>query len=233
MKFCRSLDPCDDAQLQSLVIRFEFLRSVHSCHSAGEDQVILKELEQRLYKETQCASGLHEEHDDEAALFVTLREKVEHILRFPKDNHEERGAGKKELSEMMDEFSEHLFEHMENEEKNILPLVEKYFSVEDQDQLVRRAMAKVGYPSNASLSNTCHSSLVDLDAGWDGREDHRLSLRAIDVWRVWGEENGRWRKGGGEEGRKRVRQRCVCVCRMCPTCRMCERERRRRREARQ
>lgn len=112
-------------------------------HSAGEDQVILKELEQRIYNAQHTESHLHEQHDDEAEVFSILSTKVEEMIAVRNDKEGGRSSEKHALVKMMDAFAQHLYEHMDHEEKNIFPLVQQHFSIEDQDRLVRRAMAKV------------------------------------------------------------------------------------------
>eukprot|EP00178_Gracilaria_changii_P008532 TRINITY_DN2585_c0_g1_i1.p1 TRINITY_DN2585_c0_g1~~TRINITY_DN2585_c0_g1_i1.p1 ORF type:complete len:1137 (-),score=162.19 TRINITY_DN2585_c0_g1_i1:4777-8187(-) len=145
---CQSIDPSNARQMQNLSNRVQFLRKVHSHHSEGEESVLLKELHAKLTSSpnSSATATFHEEHDDEAALFDDFSSKLENFQRqclSPSKDQSGLQAIKHELFESVQALSSHLQGHMDEEETKMLPLLRKWFSLEDQDRMMRLVMAKV------------------------------------------------------------------------------------------
>lgn len=148
VSYCESMDIADQKQMQSLAARFEFLKRVHTCHSDGEEGVLLKELNVKL-QSSPCSDAhtFHEDHDDETVLFAEFASRLSDIQEKTRKLSADPGhvleSLKKELKGSVQGIADHLIEHMNEEETKLLPLVRKHFSVEDQDRMMRRVMAYV------------------------------------------------------------------------------------------
>lgn len=147
--YCCGIVVTDLKQLQSLATRMHFLRRVHSCHSDGEDTVLLKELNVKLAS-SPCgvdAVQLQEDHDDEEALFQQFELKVRRLQAEVRSSAQGCGpvpeSRKDELVRLVKAISDHIIGHMQGEETKILPLVQKHFSLADQDRIMRQVMGKV------------------------------------------------------------------------------------------
>ncbi|KAI0561230.1 hemerythrin-like protein [Gracilaria domingensis] len=146
--YCQSIDPSNAKQMQNLANRVQFLRKVHSHHSEGEESVLLKELHAKLNSssDSTTTAPFHEEHETETALFGDFSTKLENLQRqCMRDTENKAGlhVTKCELLKSVQKLSSHLQSHMDEEETNMLPLLRKWFSLEDQDRLMRLVMAKV------------------------------------------------------------------------------------------
>lgn len=144
----KSIDMADPKQLQTLAARFQFLERVHGYHSEGEESVLLKELHARIHgsPSSTTTNAFHEEHNDESVLFAQMSDKLSALrTRVCRVSPDETALQylKKELVDSVQAIADHLIEHMRGEETNLLPLVRQYFSLDDQDRLMRRVMAMV------------------------------------------------------------------------------------------
>lgn len=147
--YCQGIMVTDLKQLHSLAARMHFLRRVHSCHSDGEDTVLLKELNIKLAS-SPCgveAVQLQEDHDDEEALFREFELKVRKLQAEVRSSAQGCGSVQKsrkdELMRIVKAVSDHIIGHMKGEETEILPLVHKHFSLADQGRIMRQVMGKV------------------------------------------------------------------------------------------
>lgn len=150
VKYCESIDPAHFKQMRTLSSRLEFLRRIHRCHAAGEEAILFKELQAKIEARIDDNSGeailLHEDHDDEEVLFDQFAEQQAKLEATAQQNREDTEAlhsVKTKLIESVNEVSRHITSHMEKEESQLLPLVEQYFSIEDQDRMMRNVMAMV------------------------------------------------------------------------------------------
>lgn len=148
LSYCESLDPSHFKQMGTLAKRFHFLRRVHSCHAAGENAVLLKELQARLYSVRlfDAANELHEEHDDEEALFANFAEKQAELgmeARRVAGNAPAIRRLKQNLVKCARGIADHISKHMDSEEKNLLPMVRKHFTVDEQHSMMRSVIALV------------------------------------------------------------------------------------------
>lgn len=151
VSYCDSLDPLHFKQMRTLSNKFQFLRLIHSFHVKGEEAVVFKALQTKLrsISSTPPVTALYSEHDDEEAMFTKFAENLRKLEakanRLEGDKHSGH-ALKRELSEAVRMITNHLIEHMDEEEINIFPLIREHFSFEDQEQMMRSLMAAV--PSN-------------------------------------------------------------------------------------
>jgi len=161
LKFTKHLDPFDDAQLKCLAVRFAFLEKMLTYRVAGEVQVLKKELEQRLSEGRTNVSELPERDDPMEArkTLVALQEKLRAMLASGQAVDDGRGVEKILLLRMLETFAKGVTKYMDDEETKIFPLIEKHFSVEDQDQLVRKAMALIPGAFLADLILWCLDAL--------------------------------------------------------------------------
>lgn len=148
--YCESIDMSHQKHLQLLSSRFNFLRKVHSYHSDGEESVLLKELLTKFPASPDSpestTSAFQEDHQDETLLFEQFSSKIEHLQERSRQQAVDkrvRQALKHELITSARSITHHLTNHMEQEERKLLPLVRKYFTLEDQDKMMRRLMAAV------------------------------------------------------------------------------------------
>lgn len=150
--YCDHISVANQHQVHVLAARFDFLRRIHSCHSDGEESVLMKELYSKLRASSPASSdahSIHEEHDDEMAMFKTFSSclaSIQERMQQPDLTPGVIAAAKDELVASVRNIASHLLSHMHEEETKLLPLVRKHFSVEDQDRIVRRVMARV--PAN-------------------------------------------------------------------------------------
>lgn len=146
--YCESIDTSNPKQMQSLSFRVSFLRRVHSYHAEGEQSVLFKELNAKLssYPESTATDAFHDEHDDEAEMFNEFSSKLESLETQSRSKSTEKlhpDDIKRQLLESVRNLASHLKHHMEEEEAKLLPLLRKYFSLADQDRMMRLVTAKV------------------------------------------------------------------------------------------
>ncbi|PXF44618.1 Zinc finger protein BRUTUS [Gracilariopsis chorda] len=146
--YCESIDTSNPKQMQSLSFRVSFLRRVHSYHAEGEESVLLKELHAKLSSspDSTATNAFHDDHNDEAAMFNDFSSKLE-SLQDPSGYQSRETLFpqtiKQQLLESVRNLASHLKHHMEEEETKLLPLLRKYFTLADQDRMMRLVMAKV------------------------------------------------------------------------------------------
>lgn len=148
VSYCENLDPAHFKQMQTLAMKFNFLRRVHSCHAAGEEGILFKELYARLdtTSTNSLTELLHTDHDDEEQLFTQFANKqaqLESEVARLGGNAEAQRNLKQSLIACIRDVSSHLIEHMSNEETKILPLVRKHFSLDEQEKLMRAVSDKI------------------------------------------------------------------------------------------
>eukprot|EP00737_Agarophyton_chilense_P001084 gb/GEZJ01001205.1/.p1 GENE.gb/GEZJ01001205.1/~~gb/GEZJ01001205.1/.p1 ORF type:complete len:937 (-),score=148.17 gb/GEZJ01001205.1/:432-3242(-) len=145
--YCQSIDTSNVKQMQNLANRVEFLRKVHSHHCEGEESVLLKELHAKISSSDSSATNVfQEEHDNEAGLFDDFRSKLDSLQRKSLQKSRDQAdlqMTKRDLLKSVKTLSSHLQGHMDEEETKLLPLLRKWFSLEDQDRMMRLVMAKV------------------------------------------------------------------------------------------
>ncbi|GJD05849.1 Uncharacterized RING finger protein [Galdieria sulphuraria] len=139
--YSAELDPCDNLQIKSLCSRILFLQRVHNFHSLGEDEVLVSQL--RAVLRMHGLDEISSEHCNESFLFGNILEHINRVASFDKNDKQKRYEAMSKLSSAVREISNHLIVHMEEEEARLLPLVRSHFSLRDQDELIRRVMAKI------------------------------------------------------------------------------------------
>ena len=149
--YSQNLDMSNPKHVQSLKTRFRFLRRVHSYHAQGEERVLLKELNAKIHSSDlvgiHSVCGLFAEHEEEDLRFEEFFEKLDNVESRLASIHPSDHAALRQLNNEFVGYvrviADHLIEHMQEEEKNALPLIRKLFSLEDQERMMRRVMAIV------------------------------------------------------------------------------------------
>lgn len=144
MGFCISLDLSHPKQLSNLTSRFDFLRRVHQYHAMGEDTVLLKELNAKLRSCVNSEAIIDENHEDESALFREFSVHQAKLLEKAQSKSQgiaELKAIKEDMIKSVRNISDFLIAHMKAEEREILPLLQKLFSVEEQNRMMRSVRA--------------------------------------------------------------------------------------------
>lgn len=149
VQYCKHIDILDTKQLKFVDARMKFLNKVHSCHSRGEDSVLLKELELKLAS-SPCsleATRFLDDHDDGDELFETLQKHLSVIYKGVRSNtsydSDQLLKIRQGLQEAVKNVADHLIDHMQGEESQMFPLVRQHFSLSDQGRMIRKVMSKM------------------------------------------------------------------------------------------
>ncbi|KAJ7975142.1 zinc finger protein-related [Quillaja saponaria] len=122
---------CSD--IQPLLDRYHFLRSIYKHHSNAEDEVIFPALDIRVKNVAQTYSL---EHKGESNLFDHLFE----VLNSAPQNYE---SFPRELASCTGALQTSVSQHMAKEEKQVFPLLVEKFSLEEQASLVWQFLCSI------------------------------------------------------------------------------------------
>ncbi|MCD7451774.1 hypothetical protein HAX54_013422 [Datura stramonium] len=121
------------ADIQPLLKRYRFLRSVYKHHCHAEDEVIFPALDIRVKNVARTYSL---EHKGESDLFDHLFE----ILNSEKQNYE---SFPRELASCTGALQTSLSQHMSKEEEQVFPLLIEKFSTDEQASLVWQFLCSI------------------------------------------------------------------------------------------
>ncbi|OIT05344.1 PREDICTED: zinc finger protein BRUTUS [Nicotiana attenuata] len=121
------------ADIQPLLKRYRFLRSVYKHHSHAEDEVIFPALDIRVKNVAQTYSL---EHKGESDLFDHLFE----LLNSEKHNYE---SFPRELASCTGALQTSVCQHMSKEEEQVFPLLIEKFSNDEQASLVWQFLCSI------------------------------------------------------------------------------------------
>nr|GLL21912.1 zinc finger protein BRUTUS-like [Ipomoea trifida] len=121
------------SDIQPLLERYRFLRSVYKHHSDAEDEVIFPALDKRVKNVARTYSL---EHKGESDLFDLLFE----LLNSHNQSHE---SFPRELASCTGALQTSLCQHMSKEEEQVFPLLIEKFSFEEQASLVWQFLCSI------------------------------------------------------------------------------------------
>ncbi|KAK4536159.1 hypothetical protein CDCA_CDCA07G2184 [Cyanidium caldarium] len=131
------VDPHDDLQLRALATQVEFLRSVHTVHSDGEDSVFLQQLDDA--GDDDVLETLRHDHGTEDRKFEAVLSRLAELRAAPSDQRQQL---MERCRAQLRGLVGHLVRHMGTEESRLFPILEQY-SVGVQDRLVREVMRRI------------------------------------------------------------------------------------------
>ncbi|KAI4350930.1 hypothetical protein L6164_005333 [Bauhinia variegata] len=171
------------SDIQPLLERYHFLRSIYRHHSNAEDEVIFPALDIRVKNVAQTYSL---EHKGESNLFDHLFE----LLNSTTQNDE---SFPKELASCTGALQTSVSQHMAKEEEQVFPLLIEKFSLEEQASLVWQFLCSIPVNMMAEFLPWLSTSISP-----DESQDLRTCLRKIvpeekllqKVFFTWMEGNG-------------------------------------------
>ncbi|CDO98421.1 unnamed protein product [Coffea canephora] len=119
--------------IQSLVERYHFLRSIYKHHSNAEDEVIFPALDIRVKN---VAPTYSLEHKGESDLF-------DHLFELLNPNKQKNENFARELASCSGALQTSIGQHMSKEEEQVFPLLIEKFSVEEQASLVWQFLCSI------------------------------------------------------------------------------------------
>lgn len=153
-----------DSDIQPLLQRYHFLRSIYKHHCNAEDEVIFPALDIRVKNVARTYSL---EHEGESALFDELFE-----LLNTKVQDEE--SYRRELASRTGALKTSIRQHMSKEEEQVFPLLIEKFSFEEQASLVWRFLCSI--PINMMVE---FLPWLSSSVSTDESQDMRKCLRKI------------------------------------------------------
>jgi hemerythrin-like domain-containing protein len=130
----------DVARARVVVAHLTEMGSMLHHHHAGEDDLVWPRLEQRAHVDGDLVVRMQGQHEHVAALL----HRVEVLL--PVWGATADATPRDELADVLSQVSAALDEHLDEEEREVLPLVEQHLTAEEWSELGERGMASIPKP---------------------------------------------------------------------------------------
>jgi len=125
-----SVDPADSARVEAVATFYANLLAFLHVHHEGEDELLWPKLLERC--PASDAATVHMASSQHQSILGSLEDAEARLREWSTDPSIDRGAT---LAAALVTLSVALTEHLDNEERTILPLAEEYISVEEWGQL--------------------------------------------------------------------------------------------------
>lgn len=174
IQYCSYFDITSRMQVQSLSSRFEFLLEVYRYHSEGEQNGLVEELNSKL--NASSGPGPGEALPDvsngkpELELAAALSKRLTRYgIQIRRDQFDIRGSAEKKTGVLKDLrcVAESITSQMNREENGLYPLVERCFTLSEQDKVMGMIMSKIPLHLLREVMPWMFSllSVSDLEAG--------------------------------------------------------------------
>ncbi|KAK1416125.1 hypothetical protein QVD17_31913 [Tagetes erecta] len=122
-----------DVEIEPLLKRYHFLRSIYKHHCNAEDEVIFPALDIRVKNVARTYSL---EHEGESVIF-------DQLLALLDSDMQDKESFRRELASCTGALQTSISQHMSKEEKQVIPLLVEKFSCEEQASLVWQFLCSI------------------------------------------------------------------------------------------
>lgn len=136
----RGVSPGDRARAAVVAAHLTELGTMLHHHHSGEDELVWPKLHARTPVSAELVHRMESQHEQVGRLL----EQVEHLL--PAWAEQPDAARRDALAEVLTALAPALAGHLEEEERDVLPLIEEHLTKAEWDQLGERAVAAIPKP---------------------------------------------------------------------------------------
>jgi hemerythrin-like domain-containing protein len=183
----------DAARSESIAAHLDFLLSSLHHHHSGEDENIWPRLLERAAPQAELIDRMETQHEVVADRSEQVRTLLEDWRQDPADGTE--------LAVALDEFTDALVEHLDDEEAHVVPLIRAHIAAAEWEQFGQEAFEKFTNPEKLIATGVLEEVATPEEAQWFIGE---LPLPIKLMWRYVGRRRyARYIEGvRGAEGRR-------------------------------
>ncbi|GAA1574936.1 hypothetical protein GCM10009789_30490 [Kribbella sancticallisti] len=171
----RRTPPGDTARADVIAAHLDFLLNGLHHHHSGEDEHIWPRLLERAAPQAELIGRMEKQHEVLAERSARVRTALAAWRETP--------AGGEGLATALDEFTDALLEHLDDEEANVVPLIRAHITADEWRRLGQETFEKFTNPEKLIATGTLEDVATPEEAEWF-TGDLPLPIRVM--WRLHG-----------------------------------------------
>lgn len=154
----RRTPPSAAARAEAIAAHLDFLLNGLHNHHTGEDDNVWPRLLERAKPQAELISRMEKQHEVVAERSAEVRTALATWRRTPTNGEE--------LATALDEFTDALVEHLDDEEANVVPLLRAHITADEWRQFGQAAFEKFTNPEKLIATGTLEEVATPEEAEW-------------------------------------------------------------------